>query len=157
YASKGSSSLSTTHGNFSAYVSGYSTYQLSDFALKAGSYTLGLSGVRFVTLNAASASTTNTFTLVGWSGNATLNGAGTHNTVTMVPGSSVRGVNYVLSDSSVQVSGGVSQTINLNDIQTANLVGASKGANSFDISSWTGNGSLTGPAGTTNTLSATND
>jgi len=157
YASKGSSSLSTAYHNFSASVSGYSTYQLSDYNLLAGNYALGLSGVRSVTLSAASSSAANSFTLANWSGNATLNGAGSNNTFTSVPGPTVGGVNDVLSNSSLQVTGGVTQTISLSDIQTANLVGSSNGASSFDVSSWTGNGSLTGRPGTTNTLSATND
>src|SRR5262249_26890997 len=159
---KGFSSLSTTYGNFTADVSGYSTYQLGDHEILAGNatgtpYALGLSGVRSVILRAASASAANAFTLSGWSGNATLYGAGANNTMTMAPGPGVNGVNDVLGDSSLQVSGGVTQTIGLNDIQTANLVGAASGSNRFDVSSWTGNGSLTGLPGTTNTLVATDD
>src|SRR5262249_23202130 len=137
--------------------SGYAAYQLSDSSITAGSYGLGLSGVRSVTLNAISDSAAHTFTLSGWSGNATLNGAGGNNTFSITPGSGVGGVNDVLSDSSLEVTGGVTQTITLNDIQTANLRGSTQGPNSFDVSSWTGNGSLTGPTGTTDTLLATND
>jgi hypothetical protein len=106
-------------------------------------------------LNAASASAANSFTLQAWSGNATLNGVGGTNTFSITPGPNVNGVSDVLSNSSLQVTGGVTQTIALNDIQTANLFGASKGANSFDVSGWTRNGSLTGQ-GTSNTLLATN-
>ena len=115
-----------------------------------------MSGVQSVTLNAASASTANSFTLSSWSGNATLNGLGGNNTLAVVPNSTVGGVNDVLSDSSLQVTGGLTQSIGLNDIQTANLGGASKGASSFDVSSWTGNGSLTG-YGAGNTVLAIND
>ena len=60
------------------------------------------------------------------------------------PAAGVGGLSYRLSNSSLQVTGSVTQTISLNDIQTANLTGSSTGANSFDVSSWTGNGALTG-------------
>ena len=153
---RGASSLTTAFGNFAASVSGYSTYQLTDFGLAAGAYGLSLSGVRSVTLNAASGSGAHSFTLANWSGNAALNGAGSNNTFTNVPGPNTGGVSDVLSDSSLQVTGALQQTTGLSDIQTANLVGG-KGTNSFDISSWTGGGSLTGPQSTANTLSATND
>ncbi len=156
YASKGFSRLLTTFGNFAAVVSGYAGYQLSDSSvtITGETYGLGLNGVRSVTLTAASTSATNSFTLTGWSGNATLNGAGVTNTFGLTPGSGVSGMTDVLSNSSLQVTGGIAQTITLSDIQAANLVGASTGANTFNISSWTGNGSLTGPAGTSNTLVA---
>ncbi|MHB1421755.1 MAG: hypothetical protein ACYC3I_00885 [Gemmataceae bacterium] len=160
YASKGVSSLVTSYGNFTPVVSGYSTYQLSDDnGLESGNtpYLLGLIGVSSIVLNAASTTAENTFTLSGWSGSATLNGAGTNNTVNMTPAANVARVNYVLTDSSIQVSGGVTQTIDLSDIQTANLTGAQTGTNTFDVSGWTGNGSLTGPQGSLNTLLATND
>ncbi len=140
YATKGDSNLLTTSHNFSAYISGYSIYTLTDFGLSFGTYRLGMSGVQSVTLNAASASTANSFTLSSWSGNATLNGLGGNNTLAVVPNSAAGGVNDVLSDSSLQITGGLTQSIGLNDIQTANLGGASKGASSFDVSSWTGNG-----------------
>ena len=156
YASKGASSLSTTSGNFSVIASGYSSYLLSDASLVAGSYTLTLSGVTSATLNASSTPGANSFSLNGWSGTATLNGHGTNNTFSIVPGTGVNGVNYVLSNSSLSVTGGVTQTINLSDIQTADLTGAGTGSNTYDVSSWTGNGNLTG-AGTSNTLIATND
>ncbi len=156
YANKGGSSLSTAYGNFAAVVSGYSTYQLSDYGVAAGSYSLGLSGVASVILNATSASATNSFTLANWSGNATLNGLGTNNTLNNLPGPSVSGVNDVLTNSSLQVTGGVTQTISLNNIQAANLVGSANGANTYTVSAWTGTGSVTGQ-GTSNSLTATND
>ena len=120
----------------------------------ADTYTLGLSGVPSVTMNAAS--TTNNFTLEGWTGNATLNGHGTTNTMYSSPPSGVGGVSYVLSNSSLEVTGSVSQTITLNDIQTADLTGSGNGANSFNVSSWTGNGALSGQDDN-NTLIATDD
>ncbi len=117
-------------------------------------YTLGLSGVPSVTLNAASAA--NSFTLEGWTGNATLNGHGATNTMYSSPAAGVGGLSYVLSNSSLQVTGSVTQTISLHDIQTADLTGSNYGANSFNVSSWTGNGALTGQDDD-NTLIATND
>ena len=156
-SSKGTSSLSTVYGNFSVVASGYASYVLSDASLQAGTHTLDLSGINSVTLNGAS-NTANTFTLSGYSGNATLNGLGSNNIFSFTPASSVSGVSYLLSNSSLQVSVGgvVTQTIDLNDIQTADLTGAASGANSFDISAWTGNGTLTGQD-STNTVVATND
>ena len=156
YASKGGSSLSTTYGNFNVVVNGYSTYQLSNYGLAAGGYSLGLSGVRNVTLNAFSAATANSFTLANWTGNATLYGLGSNNSLTNVPGSTASGTTDLLTNTSLQVTGGVTQTITLADFQTANLVGSMNGASSFDLTSWTGNGSLTGQSNS-NTLLATND
>src|SRR5208337_1113621 len=72
------------------------------------------------------------------------------------PAAGVGGLSYRLSNSSLQVTGSVTQTISLNDIQTADLTGSSTGANSFDVSSWTANGALTGQDDN-NTLIATND
>ncbi len=117
-------------------------------------YTLGLSGVPSVTMNAASA--VNSFTLEGWTGNATLNGHGTTNTMYSSPAAGVGGLSYVLSNSSLQITGSVTQTITFNDIQTADLTGSTSGANSFDVSSWTGNGALTGQDNN-NTLIATDN
>jgi hypothetical protein len=156
YTVKGNSILSTAFGNFAVIASGYSTYQLSDNALKAGNFFLNLNGVKQVTLNAA-VDVANTFTLYAWSGNATLNGVGTNNTLFHAPKPGVNSVNDTLSDTTLQIVGGVTQTITLNSIQTANLVGATVGANTFNVTAWTGNGSLAGPAGTTNTLIAVND
>ena len=156
YSSKGKSQYSAPNGNFLLIASGYATYLFSDTALKSGSYVLGLNGLRSAILNAATA-TTNTFTLEGWSGSATLNGVGTTNTMNFKPSTTVTSVNYLLSNTALQVTGGVTQTITLNTIQTANLTGAIAGVNNYNITAWTGNGSLTGPVNTTNTLIATND
>ncbi|MGA2660187.1 MAG: hypothetical protein ABSH34_22030, partial [Verrucomicrobiota bacterium] len=159
YANKGTSNLETITGNFSANISGYIAYTLTDSGLTCGAYTLSLNGVTSVTLSAAylGTLTENQFSLTGWSGSATLHGTGTNNTLTYSPASSVSSLNYVLTNSSLQVTGGLTQTITLSDIQTANLYGAAAGTNTYTVSNWTGLGSLTGPAGATNTVIAADD
>ena len=117
-------------------------------------YTLGLTGVPSVNMTAVSA--VNSFTLEGWTGDATLTGNGGSNSLYSSPAAGVGGLSYVLSNSSLQVTGAVQQTISLNDIQTADLTGSGSGANSYDVTNWTGNGALTGQDNN-NTLIATND
>ncbi len=157
FAAKGDSSVSTSYGNFSVRVSGYSSYTLADYGLSYGSFSLSLSGVGSAILSAGSSATANQFSLAGWSGSATLNGQGTSNALLYVPADSMSGLNYVLTNSSLQVTGGLTQTIALSNIQTANLVGANAGTNTYDVSGWTGGGGLDGPAGATNTVKATDD
>ena len=156
YSAKGNTSIEDHSGKLSIQMLGYSSYTLTDPALTYGSFSLSLSGVLNATLSAYSSAVANQFSLNGWSGSATLQGAGNNNTLLYVPAAALSSLNYALTNSSLKVTGGLTQTIQLSDIQTANLVGASAGTNSYNVSGWTGGASLTGPAGTYNTVVALN-
>ena len=89
----------------------------------------------------------NTFNVSAWTGKGTFAaGAGT-DTLNYTNG--VSGI--VLTNTSVAISGGANVT--LSGFETANLTGGSS-ANTFDVTGWTGTGSLTGN-GATSTVAAT--
>lgn len=153
YSSKGT----TTVNGMRVVESGYANYSLTNSQLQYGSYLLDLSNVTAVTLNASS-TTANTFALLSWTGDATLNGFGSNNTLTFNPLGGLQTATFVLTNSSLTVTVGTSASTNtLSDIQTANLTGDAKGINTYNVSGWSGGGSLTGPSGSTNTVIATND
>ena len=157
YANKGESSIFTS-GNFSVNESGYSNYSLSTSVLQYGSFLLDLSGVTTVTLNAVAGTGAHTFTMAGWSGTVNIVGQGNNNTINVNPLGGTSAASFVLADAQLKVTvGSVTSTYNLSDIQTANLTGDAKGANTYTVTGWTGNGSLTGPSGSTNTVISTND
>ncbi len=80
-----------------------------------------------------------TYTVSGWTGNATLNGSTGHDTVV-----AARDANFNLSDSQLSMSTG--GTITLNDITNAILTGGG-GANAFNIAGWSGKDTLSGMGG----------
>ncbi len=97
----------------------------------------------------------NTFTVQGdpWSG--MLEGNGGNNTLDVVNTSTVGGsVTYTLSDTFLDVTGSITQTLTLGDMQVANLTGASTTSNTFNVSGWSGSGSLTGNSQAANSLIA---
>ncbi len=159
YTSKGTTTISSTTNNFAVQESGYGTYSLNDFALQYGSHVLGLNGVTSVTITTTTSSSAapDTVSLLGWTGSATITGQGTNNTIVVNPESASKTDSFTLSDTSLQMSvGGVSNTVTLSDIQTANITGGS-GTNTFTVSGWSGTGTLTGPSGSTNTVIASNN
>lgn len=157
YASKGLTTINSG-GNFVVAMSGYAKYILSASVLQYGSYLLNVNGVSSVTLNAGSSATANTFTFLGWKGSATVNGLGSDNTIVVNPLGGTSAATFVLTDTSLSLTvGAVTSTFTLSGIQTANLTGDAKGANTYTVSGWTGNGSLTGPGGSTNTVIAVNN
>ena len=154
YASKAETAINTTC-NFSVVESGYSTYILSTPVLQYGSYLLDLNGVTTVTLNSPAGNSAHVFTMYGWTGTVNVNGAGNNNTINVNQFGGSSAASFVLSDSVLQVNvGGVASTFNLSGIQTANLTGDARGINTYTVSGWTGNGSITGPSGSTNTIIA---
>ncbi len=93
----------------------------------------------------------NSFNITGWTGNGTLTGTGAGDTVI---DSEI--ANFTLSDTSlVRDAGGLLGSFDLVKITTANLTGQILG-NTFDVSDWTGGGSLTGSQGG-NTVIASKD
>ncbi|QDU28395.1 Bifunctional hemolysin/adenylate cyclase precursor [Anatilimnocola aggregata] len=81
----------------------------------------------------------NTFDVSGWTGTGAVVGGGGTNTV-----AATRNGNFTLTDSTVSVSGGFD--LILSDITIANLIGGTS-ANTFNVTGWTGIGSLTGLGG----------
>ncbi|HEX3657849.1 MAG TPA: hypothetical protein VHV55_18810 [Pirellulales bacterium] len=101
-----------------------------------------------------------TFTFNAWSVPATLNGGGGFDTL-FYTSNSTAAISYVLTPTQLtQANGGtaINDTLMLNGISAANLVGGS-GSNNFDITQWLGSGSIVGgvgsPAGTINSLTDT--
>ncbi len=91
----------------------------------------------------------NAFTVTDWTGTGTLTGLGGTNTVRATNNVTL----FTLSDAQLQRAG--HGNLGLANIQAAHLTGSST-ANTFDVSGWTGAGSLTGLGGT-DILTATND
>ncbi len=118
----------------------------------------GTGGTNVITLTESQSTQANTFTLAGDSWSGTLQGAGSNNTLVETTPPLVGGsVNYSLSDTSLAVTGGVTQTLTLTSIQTADLTGASTTSNTFNVSGWSGSGTLTGQSSAANLLVATDN
>jgi hypothetical protein len=96
---------------------------------------LTLSGIGTANLTATSSG--RTFTVTGWTGNGSLTGAGTGDTVVDADNGS-----FTLSNSQLIAP---STILSLTDITTANLTDSSaSGGNTFTVSGWTGKGTLSG-------------
>jgi len=157
YATKGITTINAGTGNFSVQYAGYSSYTLTQTLLQAGTYLIYLNGVANVDLTAATGSGAHVFNLNGWYGSGSITGNGSNNTLNVNPQTTLN-VAFVLSDASLQTTIGnnPSRTMTLAGIQVANLTGGSN-SNTMTVSGWTGTGSLTGPAGSTNTVVAVNN
>jgi hypothetical protein len=105
-----------------------------------------LSGFSVANLTGGAAN--NTFTVSNWTGTGTLTGGGGTDTVL-----AVKDANFTLTNSALTVSDGTSWT--LSSIGIARLFGGTSN-NTFDISGWSGTGSLTGNGGS-DTVIATKD
>ena len=160
FSSKGGSSVLAPSDNFSVQLAGYSSYLVTNSGIQYGSFSLTCSGVDSVTLTTptSTVSAGNTITLSGWTGSTQINASGNNNTLDVNPGATTSAVSYVLTESQLTATIGQSTipAVSFSDIQTANLTGGN-GTNSFTVSAWTGNGSLTGPNGSSNTLYATDN
>ena len=122
-----------------------SNFNLTDTALTVGSQVISLSGIGIANLSGGISA--NTFTLTGWTGAAALIGGGGSDTLVDSSNS-----NFKLGDTLLAIN---TQKITLSGIGIANLTGGA-GNNSFDVSGWTGRGSLSGNGGA-DTLVATKD
>lgn len=81
----------------------------------------------------------NTFDVGGWNSTGTLSGGGGINTV-----AATRNANLTLTNSSIAASGGF--TMSLSAVTRAQLIGGTS-ANTFNLSGWSGGGSLEGGGG----------
>jgi Ca2+-binding RTX toxin-like protein len=90
--------------------------------------------------NLTGGASANSFTVSGWTGTGSL--AGSSGTDTLIAS---KDANFTLANTSLATSDGMA--LNLAGIEVANLTGGAS-ANTFDISGWTGAGSLDGGAGT---------
>jgi hypothetical protein len=118
------------------------SFTLSNTALSSSdNMNLGLAGIR--TANLTGGSGNDSFTVSGWTGTGTLTGGGTPNggsdSVSAAKDVDVTLTNAVLSS-------GDGMTMALNGITAANLTGGPD-PNTFNVSSWTGTGSVTGVGG----------
>ncbi len=107
---------------------------------------MNLAGIE--TANLTGGASANTFTVSGWTGHGTITGGGGSDTI-----AATKDANFTLTDSSLGTSDGM--TLALLAIGTANLTGGAS-ANSFDVSGWTGAGTLDG-AGGSDTVVASDD
>src|SRR6185436_6696481 len=123
-------------------------FTLTDTTLdRTGTGQLTLTSIEVANLTGGGSA--NTFTVSGWTGTGTLDGAGGSDTVVAV--NDVATID--LADTSLARAG--SGTLTLSSIEVANLTGGGS-ANSFTVSGWTGTGTLDG-AGGSDTVAATND
>ncbi len=90
----------------------------------------------------------NLFTVTGWTGTGTITGGGGSDTIT-----ATKDVNFAIADASLATGDGMN--LGLSGIGTATLTGGAS-ANSFDVSGWTGAGTIDG-AGGTDTVVASNN
>jgi len=124
----------------------------ADMALSDGSLTVAGAAITLANVETASltgAGGDNTFTVTGWSGGGTLDGAGGDDSVVLVKDAAV----FNLSNGSLSAAGG--PTMTLSGIEVAHLTGGAS-ANTFAVSGWTRSGSLTG-GGSNDIVVATKD
>ena len=115
------------------------------FSTPADGMSLTISGMG--TANITGGAANNTYNVSGWTGAGNFAAGGGTDTLNYT--NDVSGI--VLTNTSVAISGGASVT--LSGFEVANLTGGSS-ANIFDVTGWTGTGSLTGN-GATSTVAAT--
>ncbi|MGI9657533.1 MAG: beta strand repeat-containing protein, partial [Gaiellaceae bacterium] len=138
-------------GTDEVIASGNVNFILTDTSIAVGANSFTLSGFEDADLTGAGGA--NTFDLGGWSGSASLDGAGGTDTITDTLAAS--GTGFTLSDSSLSRTGGPSFSLDNFDGETANLTGDGN-ANSFNVGNWTGNASLSGGGGTDTVVSTNN-
>jgi hypothetical protein len=106
--------------------------------------TFDLSGIDQASLTGGSGG--HDFTVSGWTGTATLTGGGGNDTVV-----AARDANFTLADDQLTISTG--GTFDLSEIENAILTGGSSN-NTFTVSGWTGDATLTGGGGTDSVIAA---
>ena len=138
----GSGSLTGTTATVAA--SNASGFTVSPTSLTAGPMSLTLSGITTANLTDTRGGGGNTFTINGWTGKGSLSGS-SDSLVESVSS------NVTLTNASLAVTG--IPALTLYGITTANLTDTA-GGNTFTVSGWTGNGSLTDTATTADTVTA---
>jgi hypothetical protein len=135
-------------GNDTVAATANVSMTLSNIALNfTGEGSLSLNGVEVANLTGGSGA--NNFSVGGWSGTGTLDGAGGNDTVTATNDVA----DFGLSDTSLSRTG--LGALTLAGIEVANLTGGA-GANTFNASGWSGTGTLDGLGGS-DTVRAIND
>jgi hypothetical protein len=115
------------------------SFTLSDSVLTSTDrMSLNLSG--FGTANLMATSHGRTFTITDWTGNGSLTGSDTGDTVVDSDSGS-----FTLTNNQLMTP---SANFGLFNVTTANLTDTGLGGHSFTINGWTGNGTLTGPSDT---------
>jgi hypothetical protein len=142
----GSGSLTGVGGTNTVTAANDRDYTLTNTSLgRATLPALALTGIQVANLSGGNAN--NTFTISGWTGTGSLNGGGGTDTVV-----AAKDQNFTLSDTALGSTDGMS--LALNGITRANLTAGPAG-HSFNVSGWTGGGSLTGQGGGSDTVTAT--
>ena len=139
-------------GDDTIVISKDTDFTLADNALTTGDgMNLTLAAIGTATLTGGAAA--NVFDLAGWTGKATLNGAG--NTDALI---AERDASFVLADASLSITpadGSTARVWKLSGIEQAVLTGGT-GNNPFNVSGWTGTGSLTGGGGSDTVVATKN-
>jgi hypothetical protein len=132
-------------GNDTVTVTRNTSFTLSNTLLSSSDgMAMGLSGIFDVKIGDGAGN--NRFDVSGWTGSVTLTSGGGSDTV-----AATKDANFTLADGSLQTSDGL--TLTLNGITAASLTGG-PGNNRFDVSGWTGTGTLAGGGGS-DTITAT--
>lgn len=134
----GSGKLTGAGGSDTVNVANDANFTLTSTSLTA-SDGLNLVLATMEVANLTGGASDNTFDVGGWNGTGSLVGGGGLNTV-----AATRNANFTLTNSSLAASGGF--TLALTDITRAELTGGTS-ANTFNLSGWSGTGSLDGGGG----------
>jgi hypothetical protein len=120
-------------------------FTISNTGLRAGDgLALSLGGL--ATANLTGGPSANTFTVSGWTGAGTLTGGGGTDTVL-----AVKDTGFTLTDATLTANDGTA--LSLSGVRKAQLYGG-PGNNVFDVTGWTGTGSLSGNGGTDTVVAA---
>lgn len=117
------------------------SFTLTNTSLVIGTQTLTLSAIGLATLTGGIGN--NTFTVTGWTGGGSLIGGGGSDTIV-----TVQNTNFILTNTSLAIG---TQTLILSAIGVARLTGGASN-NLFDLTGWTGTGTMTGGGGTDRVL-----
>ncbi len=143
----GAGTLDGAGGSDTVVASNNVDFTLTNTSLvRSGMTTLILANMEAANLTGGAAA--NNFTVSGWTGSGTLTGGGGSDTLTVT-----KDVNFTLTNASLVTSDGMNLT--LSAIGTANLTGGSS-ANNFDVSGWTGAGTMDGAGGTDTVVASSN-
>lgn len=133
---EGSDSLVGGGGTDTVRAGADANFALTDTSL-AGQGSDTLDGIEAASLSGGAGG--NRFTLTGWTGTATVNGASGTDTVALQADTDL-----VLAPGSLEAAGVT--TVTLQNIESADLAGG-PGDNRFDLTAWTGTGTVTGGGG----------
>ncbi|MEI7921717.1 MAG: HYR domain-containing protein [Planctomycetota bacterium] len=137
----GAGTLTGGGGSDTVIATSDSNFTLTNTSLVIGTQTLTLSAIGLATLTGGIGN--NTFTVTGWTGGGSLIGGGGSDTIV-----TVQNTNFILTNTSLAIG---TQTLTLSAIGVARLTGGASN-NLFDLTGWTGTGTMTGGGGTDRVL-----